>query len=260
MNRQMAGTSLLFADDFSSRSEGDDLTDLFVLDGDAGRQVRIVHGAMELRSGTSGYEAANLWLKQPLPQNIRVEFSFQALTPSTNMVFLFPARLEGGLDLLEEAPRRNGHYAFLTNAPGWWQHQPEELDGLRIPPMYAYTFSLFEPMEWRIPIRKNPGWILLGRKDRLPEKPSQFPAVGENHHYVAECRNGRIRIIRDEELLLDVQDTGGQEIQAATRHPNGEIEEQAVTLPIYQHSGHFGIRTHRVHARFEYLRIYALEE
>jgi len=255
----MCTSRLIFQDDFSSRSEGDSMAELFFLEGDVGGKVSIVRGGMELVSGTGGYEASNLWLRQMLPPDIRVEFSFQALTHRTNMVFVFPAMYGEGVDLLDGGVHRNGHYACLTNAPGWWEYQPEALRNCLVPPIYAYTFSLFEPLEWRIPVRKNPGWICLGTTDRLPEKPTDFPPQGEPHHYQAECFHGRIRIRRDDELLVDVADPGGQLVEATTRHHDGRLEKKPVTLPVYRHPGYLGIRTHRVHARFEYLRIYALE-
>lgn len=246
---------LLYEADFSKDS-GD-----WVWEGWDPELVTFRDGALEIDAQYDRSRAINVWLKQKLPQNIRVEVGYQVLREGGNSVIMLPARLQEGLDLIAESPGRNGSYAFITNQPNGWDYKKEELDGFTVHPMYGYTVSLWSPEEYRIPIRKNPGHNLLGVKQLTEKKPEGRPEKGERKEIVIESFNGWIRVLRDGELLLEIRDPGNQEVLASTRNPDGTFVHREETLPeFFTHEGHLGLRSLTSHLRIDSLNVYTLEE
>ena len=241
---------LFFEDDFSA-GLGE-----WVWEADGDSQAKVEDGQLTIKPGRRSYGGVNVWCRRRIPADFRLEFDYVPIEETGNLVFIFAAGQLDGKDLIAGHAGRNGHYVWITNREQAFRWKTEFLQGRRVPPMACYTISYWFPVEQypdanRLPVRKNPGHLLLGDAQRpVPEDERLRP-----HHFTIAKRGGRITFFRDGEKVHDIEDEGGQKVQAITRHQDGTLEKKQYVMPIYG-EGDVGLRSLNAHAACDNVRVF----
>ena len=218
--------------------------------------MKAEEGRLTIKPDRRSYGAVNVWCRRKIPADFRLEFDYLPIEETGNLVFMFAAGQLDGKDLIAGHAGRNGHYVWITNSEQAFRWKTEFLQGRRVPPMACYTISYRFPTEQypdanRMPVRKNPGHLLLGDAQRPVPEGGRL----RQHHFTIAKRGGRITFFRDGEKVHDIEDEGGQKVQAITRHEDGTLEKREYVMPVYG-EGYFGLRSLNAHATFDNVRVF----
>lgn len=196
----------LFADDFSAHLGA------WAWEGPPGMVVEADGGALVLDPRNwehKGYKAINIWCRKPIHGDYAIEWDLEPLEPTpdegkaANLLFAFDATyVDPYLDVVDFAPRRTGHYAWLTYSLKTKRYRGHYVMHRVIPPMNAYTISYYRLAKpYKLVVRKSPGFHKMVDKEIPAEQ------LGAGRHIARiEKRGDSFRLLQDGEELLTVTD------------------------------------------------------
>jgi len=248
MEAEAMGDGALFVDDFSSGM------DAWAHEGDGAYRVAVEDGRLAVTPDNGSYGGVNVWCRTALPEEFHLEFDCVPLKQMANLVFMFAASQLDGRDLVADHAVRNGHYAWITNKEGAFSYKSKTIEDKRIPPIACYTISYWFPNKsrpaGRVPARKNPGHLLVADGPR----PGAEDANGLPIRFAITKRGGRIVFAKNAEVVFDITDDGGQEVEAITKSEDGTLEKEPYIMPVYG-GGYFGFRSLHAWVAFDNVRV-----
>lgn len=202
------GAKLVFSDDFSKG------LDNWVTEGVG--SLAVVNGAVVMDprvQNYDGYQARNLWCKQPLPVNFRITMDVHPIAPTPqrkepcNLLFALCAKMvDPARDVIKESPNRDQSYIFFTGVKDWLkQPQARHLAKREIPPMQNYTITWYRIDKdggVSLQVRKNPGYHLMADVPQV-----LLDVSARDHKIVIDKIDNSIKFYEDGRLWFETIDS-----------------------------------------------------
>ncbi len=182
-----------------------------------------------------GIEGVNLWCRTPIEGDLRISYDLEPISPRPdegkfcNLLFMLCYRyVDPKLDVIENTSQRTGAYFYLHGGTSEQDRQKKLADwGFDVPRLRGYTITYYriapdQQPPFRIVVRRNPGFQLLGQLDQTAQDQWNY-----RHTVTVEKVGPRIRIFQGDNQVLTCEDTAAR---------------QSPPLEIFQ-DGYFGLRS-----------------